>query len=181
MDLSGNHKREFENGIWTFEQALTVEQSVDVLEMLEKLEYTPSTRLNKPVFTYEFGKCLTLKHQIVDYIKSSAFHDFIHFHTGIKVSNTLSCWASAYSKGNYLTPHSDAVHDRRMTYLFYFHRGWKPDWGGNIAFDKQTHWQMFVPQLGTLVLFDVKDSMNRHMVTEVVKDKTRYAITGWLS
>jgi Rps23 Pro-64 3,4-dihydroxylase Tpa1-like proline 4-hydroxylase len=67
-----------------------------------------------------------------------------------------------------------------MTYLFYFHRGWKPEWGGNIAFDKNTHWQMFIPQAGSLVLFDVRDNENRHMVTEVVRDRTRYAITGWL-
>ena len=181
MDINANLKKEFDHKVWTFESALSVEQSVDVLKMLELLEYIPSTRLNKPVFTYEFGKCLTPKHKLIDYIQSSEFHKFIDFHTGVKVTQTLSCWASAYSKGHYLTPHSDAVHDRRMTYLFYFHRGWKPEWGGNIAFDRQTHWQMFVPQLGTLVLFDVKDSSNRHMVTEVVKDNTRYAITGWLA
>lgn len=181
MDLNASKKKEFDQNVWTFESALSVEQSVNVLEMLEQLEYQPSTRLNKPVFTYEFNKCLTPKHNLVDYIHSDAFYKFIHFHTGVQVQNTLSCWASAYSMGHYLTPHSDSVYNRKMTYLFYFHRGWKPEWGGNIAFDRQTHWQMFVPQLGTLVLFDVKESSNRHMVTEVVRDKTRYAITGWLS
>ena len=65
--------------------------------------------------------------------------------------------------------------------MFYFHRGWQAEWGGNIAFDRQTHWQMFVPQMGTLVLFDVDGYENRHMVTEVVADQTRYALTGWLT
>ena len=50
----------------------------------------------------------------------------------------------------------------------------------NIAFDKGTHWQMFVPQNGTLVLFNVEDNRNKHMVTNVAVDNTRYAITGWL-
>ena len=181
MDLSANLKKEFGNGVYSFERALTVEQSVDVLEMLEGLEYSASTRYNKPVFSYNFDKCLTPTHQLVDYINSDKFYNFIRFHTGITVTKTLSCWASAYTQGHFLTPHSDAVNDRRITYLFYFHRGWKPEYGGNIAFDRQTHWQMFVPQLGTLVLFDVKDNANRHMVTQVVQDRTRYAITGWLT
>ena len=30
------------------------------------------------------------------------------------------------------------------------------------------------------MLFDVRDSKNRHMVTPVWSDETRYAITGWL-
>ena len=180
MNINANLKKEFDNSIWTFEQALTLEQSNSVLEMLEKLQFKSSARLDNQIFTYEFSKSLSPKHELVDYINSSQFRDCVNFHTSIEVKKTLSCWASAYSKGHYLTPHSDAVHDRRMTYLFYFHRGWKPEWGGNIAFDKNTHWQMFIPQAGSLVLFDVRDNKNRHMVTEVVRDITRYAITGWL-
>lgn len=181
MDLSANLKKDFGNGVWTFEQSLTLEESVDVLETLEKLQYSYSNRLNKPIFTYQFMKSLQPNHKLIDYIHSNKFYDFIKFHTGREMTKTLSCWASAYKKGHYLTPHSDAVDDRRMTYIFYFHRGWRPEYGGNIAFDRQTHWQMFTPQLGTLILFDVDDAINRHMVTEVVRDHTRYAITGWLA
>lgn len=181
MDLNADLKKEYPQGVWTFEQALDDATSTDVLNMLEQLHYTPKNKLNNPVFNHEFGQCLTPQHALVDYIYSKKFHQFIQFHTGMTVNNTLSCWASAYSQGHYLTPHRDSVNDRKVTYLFYFHKGWQPEWGGNIAFDRQTHWQMFVPQMGTLVVFDVDGYENRHMVTQVTADKTRYALTGWLT
>ena len=181
MDLNANLKKEYSQGVWTFEQALDYAIANDVLDMLEQLPYTPKTQLDNPVFNYEFGQCLNLQHALVDYIYSKKFHQFIQFHTGITVTNTLSCWASAYSQGQYLTPHRDSVNERKVTYLFYFHRGWQAEWGGNIAFDRQTHWKMFVPQMGTLVVFDVNSYENRHMVTPVTVDKTRYALTGWVT
>ncbi len=181
MDLSAGLKKEYSQGLWTFEQALDDVQSNSVLESIEKLDFKDSSKQNNPVFNYKFKKCLQPKHKLVDYIHSNKFHKFIEYHTGMTVNSTLSCWASAYSRGHYLTPHRDSVSQRKITYLFYFHRGWQAEWGGNIAFDRQTHWQMFVPQMGTLVLFDVDGYENRHMVTEVVADQTRYALTGWLT
>jgi Rps23 Pro-64 3,4-dihydroxylase Tpa1-like proline 4-hydroxylase len=180
MDLIAHTIHNYSDQIWMFPKLLDSEYADNVLNMLEHCEYNESKKLDPGSLNYVFAQCKHVSHELVDYINSDNFHAFVNHHTSQNISTTLSCWASAYSLGHYLTPHSDAVGKRKMAYIFYFNKGWKAEWGGNIAFDKGTHWQMFVPQNGTLALFNVEDNNNKHMVTNVAVDNTRYAITGWL-
>ena len=180
MDLIAHTIHNYSDKIWIFPKLIGHEYADDVLDVLEHCEYSESKKTDAGSFNYVFGQSKNLSHEIVDYINSKSFHTFVNHHTNQNISTTLSCWASAYSLGHYLTPHSDAVGKRKLAYIFYFNKGWKVEYGGNIAFDKGTHWQMFVPQHGTLVLFNVEDNDNKHMVTNVAVNRTRYAITGWL-
>ena len=77
MDLSAGLKKEYSQGLWTFEQALDDVQSNSVLESIEKLDFKDSTKQNNPVFNYKFKKCLQPKHKLVDYIHSNKFHNLL--------------------------------------------------------------------------------------------------------
>ena len=180
MDLVAHTIHNYSDQIWIFPKLINDQYANNVLNVLENCQYKESKKLDPGSFDYVFGQCKQISHEIVQYVNSKDFHKFVNHHTGQNINTTLSCWASAYSMGHYLSPHSDAVGKRKRAYIFYFNKGWKAEWGGNIAFDKGTHWQMFVPHNGTLVLFNVEDNSNKHMVTNVAVDKTRYAITGWL-
>ena len=184
MEINLTNKTVFKDSVHMFRDAVDPIVAQKILLQLgidySLKHFEPKQKLDSDIFTYNFEQLMTLNNDIKTYVYSDDFHELVSEQTGIEVSKTLSCWASAYSKGHYLTPHTDAIKDRKVAYIFYFNAEWRPHWGGNIAFEKDDHWIMIPPMHGSMMLFDVRDSKNRHMVTPVWSDETRYAITGWL-
>ncbi|WP_298399962.1 2OG-Fe(II) oxygenase family protein [Sphingobium sp.] len=90
--------------------------------------------------------------------------------------------ATAYSPGDFLTGHDDAVpgKNRRAAYVMGLTAQWRPEWGGLLLFhDSDEIAEARPPQYNVLNLFRVPQI---HSVTEVTKAAAyrRYSITGWL-
>lgn len=91
--------------------------------------------------------------------------------------------ATAYSPGDFLTGHDDAVpgKHRLAAYVFNLTPIWRPEWGGLLLFHDRDGVSVdgFSPVHNALNLFRVPQV---HSVSEVTRAAAfrRYAITGWL-
>ncbi len=90
--------------------------------------------------------------------------------------------ATAYSPGDFLTGHDDAVEgkQRHAAYVLGLSPKWRLEWGGLLALhDGEDAGRILVPGFNTLDLIRVGQL---HSVSEVTRAATarRYAVTGWL-
>ncbi|PHQ63109.1 2OG-Fe(II) oxygenase [Sphingobium yanoikuyae] len=90
--------------------------------------------------------------------------------------------ATAYSPGDFLTGHDDAVagKGRRAAYVLGLTERWRPEWGGLLMFhDDEGMMEAWPPQPNSLNIFRVPQL---HSVSEVTRAAAfrRYSITGWL-
>ena len=184
MEINLTNKIIFKDSVYMFRDAVDPIVAQKILLQLDidhsLKNFRPKQKLDSDRITYNFEQLRTLNNDIKTYVYSDDFHKLVSEQTDIEVSKTLICSASAYSKGHYLSPHNDAVQNRKVAYIFYFNKEWRPHWGGNIAFEDDNHWIMIPPKHGSMMLFDVRNDKNRHMVTPVWSDQTRYAIVGLL-
>ncbi|NJR78705.1 2OG-Fe(II) oxygenase [Sphingomonas corticis] len=108
--------------------------------------------------------------------------DFLRTVTGEARIDFADAQATAFSPGDFLTGHDDAVtgKKRHAAYVLGLTPVWRTEWGGLLLFhDGRRIADGFVPALGTLNLFRVPQ---RHSVTEVTRAAAyrRYSVTGWL-
>ncbi len=89
--------------------------------------------------------------------------------------------ATAYSPGDFLTGHDDAVAGkrRRAAYVFGLTPEWRTEWGGLLLFHDGDRIVGQVPAFNCLDLFAVPQF---HSVSQVTQSAAyrRYSITGWL-
>jgi len=109
--------------------------------------------------------------------------DFLRMVTGARDIQYADAQATAYSPGDFLTGHDDAVigKSRRAAYVFGLTPVWRLEWGGLLLFHgTDGHVDRgLVPTFNSLNLFAVPQT---HSVSEVTRAAAyrRYAITGWL-
>lgn len=91
--------------------------------------------------------------------------------------------ATAYSPGDFLTGHDDAIEGkfRRAAYVFGLTPLWRLEWGGLLLFHGSNgHVECgLVPTFNSLNIFKVPQLHSVSEVTEAAAYR-RYAITGWL-
>lgn len=117
------------------------------------------------------------------WLSSAAVIEFLKSVTGDAAVTFVDAQATAYSPGDFLTGHDDAVSGkyRRAAYVFNLTPIWRIEWGGLLLFhsavDETTYGLR--PSFNTLNLFAVPQM---HSVSEVTKAAPyrRYSITGWL-
>lgn len=89
--------------------------------------------------------------------------------------------ATAYSPGDFLTGHDDAVpgKHRRAAYVLGLTPVWRTEWGGLLLFHRPDGLTAVSPEYNSLDLFAVPQL---HSVSQVTASAAyrRYAITGWL-
>lgn len=109
--------------------------------------------------------------------------DFLRVVTGANDIQYADAQGTAYSPGDFLTGHDDAVEgkSRRAAYVFGLTPVWRLEWGGLLLFHgADGHVERgLVPKFNSLNLFAVPQM---HSVSEVTRAAAyrRYAITGWL-
>ena len=116
------------------------------------------------------------------FLSEGAARDFLRLVTGERRIDFADAQATAFSPGDFLTGHDDAVAGKRRhaAYVLGLTPVWRTEWGGLLLFhDDARIGDGFVPALGTLNLFRVPQ---RHSVTEVTRAAAyrRYSVTGWL-
>lgn len=124
--------------------------------------------------------------EFVDFLNSKEFADFMIEISGIKIKTGSSdLFGSLYKKTNYLLCHDDQLEGRRIAYLFYFTKDFKEKDGGALALlednkgkpGKKKH--RHIPLWNSLMFFEVSKK-SWHQVEEILEEKERYAIGGWL-
>ncbi len=109
--------------------------------------------------------------------------DFLRALTGAADVEFADAQGTAYSPGDFLTGHDDAIEgkSRRAAYVFGLTPIWRLEWGGLLLFhsDDGHVSRGLVPKFNTLNILAVPQM---HSVSEVTRAAAyrRYGITGWL-
>lgn len=117
------------------------------------------------------------------WLSTGEARDFLRAVTGRDEMAFADAQATAYSPGDFLTGHDDAVEGkhRLAAYVFALTPQWRTEWGGLLLFhDPEGDVERgLVPRFNTLNLFAVP---RMHSVSEVSRAAPwrRYSITGWL-
>ena len=119
---------------------------------------------------------------VAEWLSGGQVRDLLRRVTGEATIDYADAQATAYSPGDLLTAHDDAVpgKHRHAAYVLGLTRAWRPEWGGLLLFhDDREVSGGYVPGFNTLNLFRVPQ---RHSVSEVTRAAAhrRYSITGWL-
>jgi len=121
-------------------------------------------------------------HQVTEFLNSPAFLDFGRAVIGVPGITKADAQATLYSRGNFLTRHTDEGPglERRAAYTFGFTKSWQTDWGGLLMFlddalDVSRGW---LPRFNRLSIFDGR---RVHAVSPVsaFAGGGRFQITGW--
>jgi Rps23 Pro-64 3,4-dihydroxylase Tpa1-like proline 4-hydroxylase len=123
-------------------------------------------------------------HYVFEWLNDSRTLDVMRKITGVDTHRKVNAQATAYHPGHFLTQHDDSGYPeqhRRVAYVLYLTRGWRPDWGGQLQFltAEGAVEEAWLPRYNSLVLFTVPAP---HLVSYVspFAMQVRYAITGWL-
>lgn len=117
------------------------------------------------------------------FMSSGAARDLLRKVTGDTAIRFADAQATAYSPGDFLTRHDDAVEgkNRSAAYVFSLNPLWRIEWGGLLLMHDETGHgaEALVPGFNRLNLFRVPQL---HSVSEVTRASPyrRYSITGWL-
>lgn len=114
------------------------------------------------------------------WMSTGPVRDFLRTIVDVPAIDFADAQATAYSSGDFLTAHDDAVEgkNRHAAYVLGLTPVWRPEWGGLLLFH-EPDLRGFVPAFNTLNLFRVPQV---HSVSEVTRAAAfrRYSITGWL-
>jgi len=105
--------------------------------------------------------------------------------TDMNITTAHDIFISKYSHGNFLSVHSDR-NNGRVAFILNLSKNWKPEYGGllHILDDVRANViKTIVPHFNTLTLFYIPPDIGiPHFVSHVnIKNKNRFAITGWFS
>ena len=121
----------------------------------------------------------------VKLFSSQTFSSLISTISGIKLKpGALDVFGSLYEKTGYLLCHDDRVEDRKIAFILYLSTLAEKD-GGALALysNKRNHPYQKINSYplieNSLFIFKVS-KVSWHEVEEVIADKKRYAIGGWL-
>jgi len=105
--------------------------------------------------------------------------------TNMNITKAHDIFISKYSYGNFLSVHSDR-NNGRVAFVLNLSKDWKPEYGGllHILDNKRENViRTIVPHFNSLTLFYIPPNIGiPHFVSHVnIKNKNRFAITGWFS
>ena len=121
--------------------------------------------------------------RFADWLSAGPARDLLRAITGDRRISFADAQATAYSPGDFLTGHDDAVEgkDRSAAYVLGLSPEWRIEWGGLFLMHEPdgVGAQALVPRFNRLNLFRVPQM---HSVSEVTRATPyrRYSITGWL-
>lgn len=121
-------------------------------------------------------------HQMVEFLNSPLFLDFLKRVTGITDIVKADAQATRYISGHFLRRHNDSQGGkyRRIAYVINLSKGWRSDWGGLLEFtdDEGSVTSAYLPLFNSISLFSVPTWHQVSYVTPFAQG-ARYAITGW--
>jgi Rps23 Pro-64 3,4-dihydroxylase Tpa1-like proline 4-hydroxylase len=116
------------------------------------------------------------------FLNTPAFLDLVRSLTGIEGIARTNGQATCYSRGHFLTVHTDIVpaEERLAAYVLSFTKNWNPNWGGILEFYDAggNVSEGLLPLFNAISIFEVPQA---HAVTFVAPYAMwpRFSITGW--
>lgn len=135
----------------------------------------------KRTFANHYATCRCTLCEFDDFLVSRTFARFVRKMFGRELK-PREVFASKYTVGDHLDPHSDAVTGREVAFVFNFSRDWDARYGGLLVFTDPPP-KTFVPGYNRLMMFDVRGRGQPHYVGDVSEEagpRKRLAISGWL-
>ena len=120
------------------------------------------------------------------FFKDKIFH-FVNELTGLPLNGQVDMFLSEYQRTDHLLCHDDELESRRIAFILYLSRDWKPDYGGTLDLFGAVEYPLIpttvqtsiMPEFNKFVFFDVS-CRSFHQVSEVLKsDVRRLALSGW--
>ena len=118
-------------------------------------------------------------------LMSSEAVGFLDYLTEFKVTKINELFASWYTEGDFLSPHSDGPNGV-LGFVYNLSKNWQPHYGGNLHFQNNINENLIekvnVPKFNTLTMFDLGTTQGHmHFVSEVPKGvpEKRLAFAGW--
>lgn len=147
---------------------------------------------NKGDFSYHFYRtlndhieeCTCRECEFRKWVVGEEFLKALNKMTGMKFTRYATLFASKYSEGCFLSPHTDESNGD-IGFVLQLTKDWLPQWGGLLTFlnddcDKIT--DVKIPKFNALTLFKLPDQKGKwHYVSHVNQGvkRSRIAITGW--
>ncbi len=140
--------------------------------------------LNTGKFSYsklEYPDDAPLTNKIVSYLNSPETLERVSLLAKDKLTQTNDVFISCFGKGDFLSLHAD-VNFGKYAFVIFLNKEWDPGHGGLLTIFLDGGKSVPIqPTYNTIVLFDIYRKSRPHLVTKVIQDKRRYAITGWYS
>ncbi len=120
-----------------------------------------------------------------EFFKSEQFINFAHELTGIEFTpNVVDLQGSIYQDTNFLLCHDDQLEGRKLAFLLYLSDMNEEEGGALTLFESKKGIPTKVtariqPKINRFVCFEVSDD-SFHEVEEVLADKQRLTLGGWL-
>lgn len=169
------------------ENFLIEEKTKEILNELkkEKFEYKESD-LFSFLQTMDFVNFRegVLK-EFYEFFRSEEFKDLIEKISGIKLEGVIDMSGSLYNSCDYLLCHDDRLEGRKIAFAYYLSKDFgEEDGGAFVMFDSIDGKvgrivRKILPVWNSLLIFEVSKK-SFHEVEEVLSDKKRYSIGGWL-
>lgn len=122
-------------------------------------------------------------HMFARFLCSDPVLDLLRHIIGTETLNFADAQATAYSAGDFLSAHDDAVtgKNRIAAYVYGLTPAWRTEWGGLLMFhsDDGDISSALTPRFNTLNLFAVPQIHSVSQVTSFA-DGQRISVTGWL-
>jgi Rps23 Pro-64 3,4-dihydroxylase Tpa1-like proline 4-hydroxylase len=120
---------------------------------------------------------------LYDVLNSEPFLDFVRRLTGDRRAAYVDAQATRYLPGCFLSHHNDDTDgpQRLYAYVLNFTPGWRPDWGGILAFyDADGHLaEGYTPAFNALNIFQVPADHAVSLVAPFAR-APRLSVTGWV-
>lgn len=172
----------------SFSSFLLEAKAQELKEALSKIEYT---KKQSDLFSLsqtgdlQDSKDKTLK-SFVKLLKARAFRSYIEQLTGEKLSSKIDVHSMIYEDSDYLLCHDDRLEGRKIAFVFNLSKDFTKRSGGDFALLSSDNKgrpskiaKVIPPEWNTFTLFTVTDT-SHHLVEEVLEDKKRLTIGGWL-
>ncbi len=163
----------------------------DSKQLLSALKSEKFSRKDTDLFSFgQTGNLFYSKNQVVKaavkMFSSQHFSSIISAISGIKLrAGAVDVSGAIYEKADYLLCHDDRLEGRKIAFILYLSESFTQADGGALVFlsSKGNHPDKkliaYPPLENSLVIFEVSRK-SWHEVEEVLSDKKRYTIGGWL-
>ncbi|MDA1372174.1 MAG: 2OG-Fe(II) oxygenase [Proteobacteria bacterium] len=130
------------------------------------------------------NESLAFLHDMFAFLKKDETLSVFRQITGQQELTNVDAQYTRYTKGHFLTRHSDKItsEQRRIAFVFGFSTQWHPDWGGLLQFYENdgTPRDAWMPEFNTLSLFDVRHIHSVSYLTPFAEGQ-RLSLTGWFT
>jgi Rps23 Pro-64 3,4-dihydroxylase Tpa1-like proline 4-hydroxylase len=116
-----------------------------------------------------------------DFLQSRTFLTWLSYVTGENLAHEIDISGFIYDDTDHLLPHDDKLEGRKIAFVVNLSKQWIAKNGGQLDLFKHNRVaKSYVPAWNSFVIFTVKPGTTYHRVREVVANKQRLTLAGWV-